>query len=333
MSRTDRLQTIGLSLLIVAFAAANTLFDIAAGAEGPWRMLGLSGVFVVGLVGMWSLRSPALALGLLVASALVGVVILYFRIDRLAFELLTGQLVWPLAVWMVTWAIVRLVMPRLDAARPWAALLLGGLLFVLHLGVAIKVFTPANAFFQLHRVEPVRDLETLVAMNRIRREGHPVVALIEGRIGSDLADGVFVREFNCRERRRGLGYTRPVRGNSRLFLELVDGERLRSTGAAYNYRAVDWPETGDGTSCGLQNGDPVVVWAEIGAGVEGPVEDRQTRIMAYGDIDAFRAGYAARAEFAARMVGGVAFLLALTGLVPLVAGVLAWRRLRRQASA
>lgn len=332
MTRHDRVQTIGLLLLIVGFAAANTLFDIAAQAEGPWRMLGLSGVLLVGLVGMWSLRAPAAALGILLASALVGVAILYFRIDRLAFELLAGQLIWPLGLWMVTWALVRLVMPRIEPGRPWAALLLGGLLFLMHLGVALKVFTPANEFFQLHRVEPVRDLETLVAMNRNRREGHPVVALIEGRIGSELADDLFIREFNCRERGRWLGYTRSVRGNSRLYIELADGQRLRSTGAAYNYRALDWPQTGDGIDCGLRNGDPVIVWAEISAGVEGPVEDRETRIMAYGDLEAFRAGYAAHAEFAARMVGGVAFLLALTGLVPLIAGIRTWLRLRRRGA-
>lgn len=66
---------------------------------------------------------------------------------------------------------------------------------------------------------------------------------------------------------------------------------------------------------------------DLGAGVD----LRETTLIAYGTPVDFRATYAPRADFAARQLGGVAFLLMLTGLIPLVAGVLTWWRGRRSA--
>jgi hypothetical protein len=98
-------------------------------------------------------------------------------------------------------------------------------------------------------------------------------------------------------------------------------EHIRNTHA--------WPPTNSaGLRCGLSEGDPVVIRA-IPRDLGGGIDLRDTTLIAFGTPEVFRTGYAPRADFAARQFGGVAFLLMLTGLIPLIAGVLHWLRARK----
>lgn len=71
-ARSDPLQLFGFALILVVIAAAHTLIDLAAEAEGPWQMIGLAGRFAVGLLAMRTLKNRAAALAVLVLAFAIG---------------------------------------------------------------------------------------------------------------------------------------------------------------------------------------------------------------------------------------------------------------------
>lgn len=338
-SRSDRLQLIGFALLLVAIAAANTLLDLASVAEGPWQMIGLAGSFAVGLVAMYTLKSPAAALAVLVVAFAIGALLMSLRLDRLAFHTLFPLLAYPLAAWAATWLIVREVMPRLPRERAHMAPAVGGLLLVLHLGAGFALLTSARGFLKMDEVPLIRDAAALAAAvprgtnedTYARRMGLFIEATVAPVPGGGLA-----AERDCAPPRQGwwrsgtrFRVRQETRGASWIDLILPDGSTLRADRARHIRNTWAWPITNAATQdCGLSEGDPVVIRAIPRHGGAG-VELRDTTLIAYGSPEAFRTGYAPRADFAARQFGGVGFLLMLTGLIPLLAGVLHWLRARK----
>ncbi len=333
MSRTDRLQLIGFALLLIAFVAANLVMGLAERAEGPWRMIGLAGPMAVGLFGMWSLHSRAAALGLLLAAAAVSVLLMLFHVHTTVMHAMLPAMGMALALWAVTWAIVREVMPRLEPARQHMAIVVGAMLLVGHLAVFWAIFFGyANPWFQLHRTPAITTAEGIDDAARRHTVLQDMGVLVAGVMLGDPEDSAIL-QYSCPSRtpgRRRVGLLRgAVRGPLWFNVALADGTELRLHRIERRAQAIDWQSDGDRT-CGLRAGDPVVIWATPQRnGVNDSAPLSPVRLIAQGTPEDFAQGFAVEAEYGARLFGGLAFLVALTGLIPLIAGVLSWWRRRR----
>ena len=333
--RSDKLQLIGFLLLLVAIAAASTLIDIAAEAEGPWRMIGIAGVFGIGLWALYRLPGRVAPVAVMLASLAIGTAVMALRLDPLAFHTLSPLLVYPLATWLAAGLIVREVYPRLPPERARLAPVVGGILLVLHLATGFVMLTSARGFLTLDDVPVIRDGAALAAavprtdgdLQRAREWG----VFTEARVGA-VPGGGLAAQHECNPDR-----TRPrillsglwrwrVRGAAWIDLVLSDGTPLRVERVEHVRNTWAWPTTNPAQGeCGLSEGDPVLIRAiprDLGDGLT----LRDTTLIAYGTAEDLARTYAPRAELAARQFGGVAFLLMLSGLIPLIAGLLRWRR-------
>ncbi|MEZ5752222.1 MAG: hypothetical protein R3D60_09750 [Paracoccaceae bacterium] len=339
VSRSDQAQLVGFALVLVVIAAANTLFDIAEGAQGPLRMVALSGGFLVALIAMYSLKSRVAALAVLACAFALSTWLMWVRLDPLAFHTLYPLLAWPLAAWGVSWLIVREVYPRLPADRAKLAPAVGGVLLVMHLGAGFGMLNAAHAFLKLDEAPVLGDAASLSeAVARRWTEGQSTWShgvFVEAVVAPVPGGGLAARR-DCAPARQGFwrqGPRLPIRqetlGAQWIDLILPDGTLTRVERVAHIRNTFAWPSTNaDHRECGLSEGDPVVIRAvprEQGAGLV----LRDTSLIAYGTPEAFLGAYAPRADLAARQFGGLGFLLMLSGLFPLLAGALHWWRARR----
>lgn len=121
-------------------------------------------------------------------------------------------------------------------------------------------------------------------------------------------------------------------------LRLADGAVARVQGVSKIIKTANWPDCSARLwqHC-LRQGDPVVIWADpgelvaMGTGV-GSGALNATRVIAYGSLEDFKAGYLARAVFTARIFGWIAFAFIPLSLIPLGVGILRFRWLRRHGS-
>jgi hypothetical protein len=330
----SRVLALGFGILICVLGAGNALFDISFQATGPWRMIGLASIFAVGIAGLWTLRNPAAALACFLAAVAVGIVLLIGRVDPLVFQSLFWTLMFGCGLWLFGWVILRLVLPRIAPVNAMAALMLGGVMIVAHLAIGFAMLQPAGAFLRLQSAAILTTEEALniAARNPNNEQTRINGVLAQGFIGGRPDAGSQIR-YRCNLGRRGFSrmlnrtrYTSP----SRIEFVTAEGSVIETTAMPSVAGAINWPELPEQIGCGLRPEDPVVIWATpLNAG-SGRVRLSNTRLLAYGDAQEFRAGFATRAEFGARLFGGVAFLAMLSGLYPMIACVMVWRRLRQQ---
>lgn len=308
-SRSDRLQLIGILLLLVAFAAANTLIDIAAEAEGPWRMIGLAGIFGIGLLAMYRLPGRVAPVAVMLAAFAIGTALMALRLDPLAFHTLSPLLGYPLAVWLAAGLIVREVFSRLPKDRGHLAPVVGGILLAVHLGAGFAMLTSARGFLTLDEVPVIRDGAALAAavprtdgdLQRARAWGVFTEARVAPVPGGGLA--AFHECNPDRPRSRILSselwrWRWRVNGANWIDLVLSDGTTLRAERVAHVRNTWAWPSTNPAhRECGLSEGDPVLIRAiprDLGDGLT----LRDTTLIAYGTAEDLARTYAPRASSA-----------------------------------
>ena len=112
-----------------------------------------------------------------------------------------------------------------------------------------------------------------------------------------------------------------------------------ATGVESSLQTWDWPpDSGGSGDCVLWPATGVVVWGEVRKNMGGAMSTSQTgladtRMIAVGDISSFIREYTPIAHRTARAVYALAVLNAGLGVLMIVVGAAAWRRLTRTGTA
>ncbi|MCB1391170.1 MAG: hypothetical protein KDK12_18810 [Rhodobacteraceae bacterium] len=339
MTSDTRLLVYGLGALLALLGAANAWLDIAAASEGPWQMIGMAGVAAVGLAGLWLLPGLVASVGCLLVAMAICAVLGYFRTDPLFLPQLMPILGYATVIWLVSALVMRLVPARLPAERRHLAPVVGGMLALGHLAVGLAMFQIADPVFRLGR-DPVAETgdavrEAAADRARARRYG----LLIEATLTPSAGEGETGARVRCAAD-SPTGPTRTFRfrrdlveGPNRFTATLADGRQLRVGTVGYRYQTQGWPDRGGPLGCRIDAGDILTIWGTPVAGGETGLTVSDTRLIGYGDAATVLAQVAPIAERDARRFGGLAFLVALTGLLPVLSGIRAWRRKRDTPSA
>ena len=332
-ARSDQVKLIGFALLLVAIAAANTVLDLSAAAEGPWQMIGMVAIASVGLAGLWLIPNLILAAAFLVVTLIISIVLGYFRTDPLFLPMILPVFGFAGAVWLAGALVMRLIPSRLAVERRHLAIVVGAMLAVGHIAVAIAMFQVVNPIFRLSRDAATQSGEAIAAAARdpahARRYGLLVEATLTPRPGEDAEVARVRCQSLARGQRRSAGFQfrdDRVQGADRFTATLADGSVVRVQQVDFRHQTQDWPERGGGLSCRIDAGDVVTIWGTPVAAGETGLMLSDTRFIGYGDAQTVLATLGPVAERDARRFGGLAFFVAFTGLLPLIAGFLAWWR-------
>lgn len=239
-------------------------------------------------------------------------------------------------VWLLVWVLVRMVFPRTTAKYQALPTL-----------ILACVFSFALLASSLGAWLKAADINAL-PKNAIATTGAAIAALWEqpwgtryngifavGRIGDpakrqSTGGRDYLAYYNAP---RSIGFTRDSATHLPVsyVMQMADGAEIWVQGIAGRKQASNWPDCGPYLyqHC-LREGDPVVIWADPG---ELRTETRgqtssalnNTRVIAYGSLDAFRTGYLARAVATARVFGWIALAFVPLSLLPAFLG---WRRYR-----
>ena len=259
------------------------------------------------------------------------------------FEAFMAPAIGAAFVWLLAWLLVRCAFPRARAryqARPLLLLscALSFALLVLSLGAWLK----AVDLHALPQSAVVTTGAELAALSELTWGNRYNGIFAVGRIGEPAKrhakeGGDYLAYYNAA---RPLGFSADF---ARLLpssyrMRLADGAEIWVAGVDGRRQTADWPTCGPYPfqHC-LRQGDPIVIWADpgilraFGSGEKSHALN-ETRVIAYGSLEQFRAGYLARTVATARLFGWIALAFVPLSLLPAILGWRRWRWLRLHGS-
>ncbi len=286
---------------------------------------------------------PVIALG--AAAALVMVLLTAPDLNGQVFEAFMAYAIAGAILWTIAWFFIRIVVLRADAKyQALPVLLLSGAISFALLVVNVGAWLTAvdlNVIRKNLVVTTGAELKTAWEMPWGKRyRGIFAVGVVGDPAQRDVAPGSssdLVAYYGPRT--HGIrSSVAPTWLPLSYDLRLADGAVARVQGVSEIIKTDNWPDCGARLwqRC-LRQGDPVVVWADPGELVAMGTGEKSatlnvTRLIAYGSLQDFKAGYMARTVFTARIFGWIAFAFIPLSLIPLGVGILRFRWLRRHGS-
>ncbi|WP_108661101.1 hypothetical protein [Acuticoccus kandeliae] len=288
-------------------------------------------VLIAGALILWRRSLWRASLGVAVAAgAMLAALNLAGLMPPLMLEPIAVRLFNIGLVCLMTAVVLRYVYPRLltRPKRP-AVAIIAAVLAIAHLSVAVALWRVADDFVQLPNVPRVTSEAEILAL----RDGQYITRLFgvltEARVGApDASAGDEVARIAC---------GRPFSSAPQTVLPTIltltlagDGAAIDARGITTRREALDWPDGARVNACAISTGDPVVVWSDVGATRSGDTVSGtliETRLLAYGTLDAFLSGAARKMAEAGMLFTILAGLAALLAIIPIAAGIARWRRI------
>ncbi|MCZ4291535.1 hypothetical protein [Hoeflea alexandrii] len=311
-----------LRLILVATIVALAAFLLWDYRESLWRPPTVVALSAIALV-MVFLTSPS--------------------VNTQIFEEFMALAIGAAFVWLLVWLFVRIAFPRTKAKYEALPVLLLSCalsfgLAVCSLGAWLKA-VDLNALPKNAVATTGAELASLWELSWGKRY-NGIFAV--GRIGEPekrnaTEGGDYLAYYNAA---RPLGFSADFASllPSSYVMTMADGAAVSVQGVARRTQTTNWPDCGPYVfqHC-LRQGDPVVIWADpgelraLGSGKQSNALNA-TRVIAYGSLEDFRAGYLARAVATARVFGWIALAFVPLSLLPAFLGWRRWRWLRRHGT-
>lgn len=246
-------------------------------------------------------------------------------------------------VWLLVWALVRMVFPRTTAKyQALPVLLLSGTLSVALVACSLSAWLKAVDLNALPKNAVATTGEDIATLWRQPWGARYNGIFAVGRIGDpdrrqQTGVGDYLAYYNA-PRPAGFAGDFASRLPSSYGMRMADGAVVWVQGVASARQTSNWPDCGPHAfqHC-LRDGDPVVIWADpgelraFGSGEQGSALNA-TRVIAYGSLEEFRTGYLARAVATARVFGWIALAFVPISFLPAILGWWRWRWLRAHGS-
>lgn len=334
-AKMRELANLGILLLVFGMLA---WLNGRAGSDHLRLILAATIVASAGFL-LWDYRESPWRPPVIVALSAVALVVVFLTSPDAnfpVFEQFMALAIGAAFVWLLVWLLVRIVFPRTTARYQALPLLLLSCAFsfallVCSLGAWLKAvdlnILPKN---------PVATTSAEIAALWEQPWGTRYNGIFAvGRIGdpekrSDTEGGDYLAYYNAPRPLVSPGNS-PTRLPSIYAMRMEDGAEIWVHGIASRTQTTSWPDCGPYAfqRC-LRQGDPVVIWADpgqsrsLGSGERNSALNA-TRVIAYGSLDEFLAGYVARAVATARTFGWIALAFAPLSFIPAFLG---WRRYR-----
>ncbi len=342
--RGDKLAT------TIAFAAAGlTLFYLTSPYvtdSGRWWVAGA--ILLVGFIQLWRNRDRVwkpllLATGVIIS--LLAVSLTSNSVNLYFFEKFLGKGIAFYFLGCLAWLVIQVVMPRTRGKQQ--ASQAAGLCVIVSLVMLIVAVTwwreavDGNALPDSPVATTGREVSALSQSPfGDRRHGIFAIGLINDpkprEAGSPDGAG-FITNYTARGPGSGLKGDNDSKFPLILSLQMADGALINFEGISSVRQAFRWPEgEPDNHLRGLRHGDPVVVWAdpdELVAGTDGTRTPalKATRVIAYGDLDAFRREFLGDLVKTSRVFGWIAVTCMFLSAIPLCFSIRTLFRHRRAA--
>jgi len=342
--RGDKLAT------TIALAAAGlTLFYLTSPYvtdTGRWWVAGA--ILLVGLIQLWRNRDRVwkpllLATGVIVS--LLAVSLTSTSVNLFFFERFLGKGIGFYFLGCLAWLVIQVVIPRTRGKQQ--ASQAAGLCVIVSLVMLIVAVTWWREAVDAKALPDSPVATTGKEVSELsqspfgdRRHGIFAVGLINDptpRGSGSPENPEFLANYTARGPGSGLKRDSDSKLPLILSLQMTDGVLINFEGISSVRQAFRWPEGGpDNHQRGLRHGDPVVVWAdpeELVAGTDGTRIPalKTTRVIAYGDLDAFRREFLSDLVKTSRIFGWIAITCMFLSAIPLCFSIRTLFRHRRAA--
>ncbi len=342
--RGDKLAT------TIALAAAGlTLFYLTSPYvtdSGRWWVAGA--ILLVGLVQLWRNRDRVwkpllLATGMIVS--LLAVSLTSNSVNLYFFEKFLGKGIGLYFLGCLAWLVIQVVIPRTRGKQQ--ASQAAGFCVIVSLVMLIVAVTwwrdavDGNALPDSPVATTGKKVSELSQRPfRDRRHGIFAIGLLddpESRKAGSPEDSGFITHYIARGPGSGPKGINDSKLPIILSMQMADGALVNFEGISSIHQAFRWPQGGPGNHLrGLRHGDPVVVWGDPDERVTGSDGMRipslkTTRVIAYGDLDAFRREFLSDLVKTSRVFGWIAISCMFLSAIPLCFSIRTLFRHRRAA--